>query len=617
MKMSSARRVRLQGSVLVLSYFTIVVLLGVAIPQTMRSLSSVRLESRAAGEVSLRQIAEAGLDEAIQVLHTRAFFGFPGATGAAEDAANTNYQAGGMGVGTCTPPPPGWTLQWDCLPSTTVLPGYPSGNAYTLYVQDVTPSEGGIGRSGQWVRKRIRIITRYPTSAPGASDFVLEAIVVVTRKWEETGLRVGSHLIVSAGNGIEDNIVHGEAIYVYGPVTGNAAGDSPIHVGGDQAIWGKVYVNPSPPSPICCDTILNPPAAVGLTNSGAGLNARIRRFDDFNQLNGEPTLFWPDTDITGDGTYRAMSPNPSSPNYHSDTANWGPIVARDANDGTAPEDFGYLTSGMATVTHPQWAQIAGDLPEFIPGNPAFRFDPVTMQASDPGCATREIEPPGSGRITTFCRVGDNNGDCLGSDTDFNPVHHIGLTTTAGGETTVEYCVKFINAGEGSYVRFQGDNIRVYASGYYGATPERAFRFGANSHVYSFKTDVLNASDAFGDPTETKAGKLSFQVLESNKVLDGDGNPTLDQSGNEIAPQVDVSADHFFGTVYAPRSEVNFSSIHVDDRSAGPVVARVMTTNGNQGRGYMRIRRQPMSERNRVVDVRVIAWRRCRNAACTQ
>jgi len=605
-----------RGSVLVASYCVILVLTLISIPQTLRSLSSVQLERRFVSHRSIWHTAEAGLDEAARTLWSQPFFGNTGPTTATtdDDTGGTVYEgAGGSGVSTaganfgsgnpnnspCPAAPATWTGQWDCLRGGIGLPGYAAGTAaYLMYVQDIIGPGGKtvIAGDGQLERKRVRIIARHPQSAENASDLVFEAVMAVVRKWEATGLHVGQHLAVATGNGIEDVIVHGQEIRVYGQVAGNAVADAAIRVGGSQAIWGKVYVNQTPGSGLCCNGIINPPDAVSLSNSGFDLNARIRQYDP------NDTFFEPGTGIDGDQSYAAKSDDPA----------WNAIIARDpftTTDGTQADEVGYSVDasgyGNGFTADPT---MASHLPEFMPGNPQFQFEPVTMATSDPGCAAREVHAPGSGRVTTFCMVGDNQGACAGSETDTNPVYHIGQAASAGAEPTVEYCVKSINAGEGSYVRFQGDNIRVYASGYEGSTPPRAFQFRANSHVYSFKTsETTNASAAFTD--DTKSGKLSFRVLDNNTYTNG--------QGVVIAPQIDVSSDEFFGSVYAPRSEVNFQVIVADDRGTGIVVARKFTHGGSQGRGYLRIRPQVGSERNRTVRVDFIAWRRCLNTACTQ
>ena len=96
-RMRHADRVSTRGSVLILSYFVITVLLGLAIPQTMRALSSTRLESLYKGERQARHLAEAGLDNAMSLLRN----------------------------GQIVPSDSTMTCRWDALPAT--CPG-PTGN---------------------------------------------------------------------------------------------------------------------------------------------------------------------------------------------------------------------------------------------------------------------------------------------------------------------------------------------------------------------------------------------------------------------------------------------------------------------------------------------------------
>lgn len=95
--MGGARR----GSIIIASYFLIAILLGLAIPQTTRSLSSVRLETRYLDRVQLGHGVESGIDQALRYFRNQPNFG---------DTTNAD-------VPTCTM---AGFADWDCMPASAI-----------------------------------------------------------------------------------------------------------------------------------------------------------------------------------------------------------------------------------------------------------------------------------------------------------------------------------------------------------------------------------------------------------------------------------------------------------------------------------------------------------------
>ena len=127
-----------RGSTLIVSYFVVVMLLGLAIPQTMRSMSNIQLATLFAGNRKTWQVAEAGLDDAIQYLRS--------------SSATAKF---GIGVSPCPAP----DSTWDCLPMPTQPWRQLTGvGEYRLMAKNEGSPTTLLGL--YTVRKRVRIISR-------------------------------------------------------------------------------------------------------------------------------------------------------------------------------------------------------------------------------------------------------------------------------------------------------------------------------------------------------------------------------------------------------------------------------------------------------------------------
>ena len=116
-RLSTVRRLASRGSVLILSYFVVAVLLGLAVPQTMRSVSSVQLESRAVNDRQLWMLAEAGVDHGIKILKDKTNEAFG-------DYYNNNLPSAPIDPGfACSD----FNTYWRCWPGPDVGPDGLSG----------------------------------------------------------------------------------------------------------------------------------------------------------------------------------------------------------------------------------------------------------------------------------------------------------------------------------------------------------------------------------------------------------------------------------------------------------------------------------------------------------
>lgn len=195
-----------RGSVLLLGYFVVVVMLGIAIPQTMRSMSGVRLEQRFANQQQLAHAAEANLDQTVRTLWITPTLG------------NAPYTGGCGG--------------WDCF-SGTVLYGIAPNSAQIQVRTETTVSTTGMVTRDH---KRIRV-----SAISGLTSQVAtyEAIVEVEGP-ASPGIRVGKRLLMKGGGAIPSEL-RADEIVSYGGQIFPGQGP-PIELQGQTSIYGRVLV---------------------------------------------------------------------------------------------------------------------------------------------------------------------------------------------------------------------------------------------------------------------------------------------------------------------------------------------------------------------------------------
>lgn len=516
-----------RGSVLIMTYFVMVVFLGLAVPQAMRSIQSLQLESRYVVNKQFFHASEAGVDYVMTtILPANASFG---------DLTDTSVPA-------CPT-----NATWDCWTQSLQLPG---GYVVQFRASDLGPPTGT-------TVKRIRIIASRPASTTQVG--VQEVVVSVTRRMLRSEVRAGTRLVIQTGNGVERNILQGDEIRVYGPVTGNSWTDIPVAVHGNQAIWGKVWVKRTN-GQLCCNNVLNPPPEVSLATGNTFDGGRIRKLD--YDINGVPV--------------------------------GGIIVA---------------SKGQGLTGLPEQ-------PDFLPaGEDTYTFTPVKMQYGNEttNCLgdVGGVGNPGgiAGAVVTFCPSDDNTGPCFGSGDNANPIFHNGVRGPGG---IVEYCVRSLWGASGGSVRFKGDNVRVYATAYQDYSGvHKAYAAAANSAIYAFKSNPA-------DLTESGTGALTLGVLESNRwvkdpvtnewVPDSADNWGKDLPSGAMVPEAHFSGDFLYGTVKAPRSEVYLNMNNVDTRGAGSMIGGLVSISG-----IVRVR--PESESVTPFGMleepaRFVGWRKC-------
>ncbi len=253
-----------RGSILLVSYLLVAILLGLAVPQTMRSMSSIQLEPRAADDLQLRQLAEASITDAIRVLRMKenADLGYFYDKGPASDPASTSQFP-------CSP----WDYYWRCYHPggdksvvKVEVPSQPNSlGSYTLKVADVwnsyDPNFQGFGKaiiSGNFItRRQVHVETTLnKTKDSMACDLVMDIKRVPTSNNINGGVLGYEKVVIGSGATLSGDVT------VYGS-------NSPRNK--DKFVWlkknanvdGKVLVGfagqsiphtSGPTGRLCCDT---------------------------------------------------------------------------------------------------------------------------------------------------------------------------------------------------------------------------------------------------------------------------------------------------------------------------------------------------------------------------
>lgn len=284
----SPRRTR--GSILVVSYFVILTLLALTIPQTMRSFSSMQLESRYVDTMKLGSATEAGLDDVIHYLWDNPTFGAP-------------------------------LPNWASWSPATSLPGLTA--PYVVQVQNVKETPG----MPPTYLKRIRVTgTSKMTNQAGSYEMLVQV-----EQQESTGVvQAGRRIVMGIGNATNRTTITADEVAVYNGGQLYPPGDPPgtdplIDAKGGSRIYGHVRIQPPsgplpPDSKLCCDAADLPYISLGW--SSASLFASIRYTDSYGieqdaatkqsgivDSNSEYAPKW----ITGGGTFNPTPPAAQSP----------------------------------------------------------------------------------------------------------------------------------------------------------------------------------------------------------------------------------------------------------------------------------------------------------------
>lgn len=615
----AASAIQTRGSILVMSYFIIVVLLGLAIPQSMRSLHYLKLENQHVDVERAFHVAEAARAHLLKTIFStppdvnayqvnNPFFGEQG-DGEQGDTATTHILGTNptfAGIPSCTDP--AWNL-WDCWPTTEKYTvGATKYSVLFRAADEGPPPEPPFGGP---VLKRVQMVVYrgsdfYDYPIPTGAQWVQTHEVMVRVEFRGLGstMKSGTRLQVTLDNGIEQTLIKGQYIVGYGDVTPTGAQWDeymPIAVSGNQSIWGKVYVKHSPGSDLCCSANDNPKDEIALATGSTPEGARIREL-------------------------------PSDPNYLWNMALTGPELAT-------------LNVVAPLVATAQSGAVLG-MPDKRPENlsaseSAFIYTKVKpeMPETTPSCSVDITSPiSGGARTITFCQAGDFTGVCNQADTAAgeHQVHHIGQLASDG--QTVEYCVNSVNAATSTEIRFQGDNVQVYLKGYqlFGAVPI-AFRSAGNTNIYAFKqsesalipktglliTQTIAGYNSFlnalkNDPNYL--GRMSVNVLESNKhKLQGgswvpDPNTYAIDQQPAMVPKVAMTGGFYVGTVNAPRSAVELAFNFMETRQGnGLLIGRRVEWGG----GTLLLTPEPGSLRYTPQYVNLLAWRKCYAENCSR
>lgn len=553
-------RRRCQGSMLVVSYFMVAVLVGLVLPQMMRALHNLRLEDQRVQQTRAFEVAEAGLDYLLsEVIPQNLYFGRP------LDDANTPYLLAGTqhGVNSC----PGAWEEWDCLTPTLALPDYASNYTFEFRARNLADyNQPEVPISGHPIRKNVQIIVKKEDAVVARH----EALIQLKQRGSMNGVRTGTRLQIQSNNSQEQVILKAQQIYNYGivddpDISGNWNDYRPVTISNDHAIWGDLHIKQTPGNTnLCCVDAGAVKPHLALSTGNTIIGARVRDFptDPYETLRDGMPVFYADW---------AM--------YNSDALNPPMPTLRASNQGN-----------FSDPNHIQF--LGADEPQ------EFTFDEVTMSGSA-ACQGDLATPSGSEmRTLTLCEVGNTDGVCGqngGADilSGDNQVRHIGQAAADG---SIEYCAKSFTAKEHTEMRFQGDKVRVYATGYrlVSGAPV-AFEADVNSHIFSFKkgqssaipgntsyiptTAAARTTFVKSLPDNTILSDLSLSVLESNKwMLQGaawvpDPRDYDTQTQPARVPEVRINGDYLFGTINAPRSLVTINVNLMETRSTDPLQAR--------------------------------------------
>ncbi len=236
-----------RGSIVVTAYFVLVAIMGVAIPQTLRSVSNARVAHRYADQDRLSEFMEAGLDRAIFLLYAQPQFGDTDDDG--QPGAIADCSGGG------TP--------WDCYAGTNCYSGTynPPGSSCAIRARNL----GSFQNAGmtRLTRKQVRITS---TLSATGEQRALEAVVEVVQPYQvlvhsRDGVRVGSNASLEM------------------PVRIISSGADVVHVANSGIIKGKVTVgNPVPGVELCCNNAAANKDAIAL--EAAGTPGSLRRTSD-------------------------------------------------------------------------------------------------------------------------------------------------------------------------------------------------------------------------------------------------------------------------------------------------------------------------------------------------
>lgn len=656
-----------RGSLLVASYFLVAVLLSLAIPQSMRALHYTRLVQQNIDYEGAFQAAEAARAHVLRTILrgdptinlngnvSNPFFGQAGDN--AVDATNP-FGAGMMkGVASCNADqgPPGWDpTGWDCWPNT-----YQLTNAGVNYSVSFRAQETAAALPvGGWVTKRVQLVVyRGDQNTPFTGQWLTthEVKVRLKRSGTATGVQAGTRLIITEGNGEERKAIKGQYIIGYGDTTASGSNIedlAPITVSGSQSIWGRVLVKKTPGYEFCCDSAFGPggSSSLVLTNSGFGINARVRRFPT------EHPEYW-----------RTITSEPGSfanaAAYNLFNLTHAPMVAHsDLGEIDAPSD------------NPLAGLYPDDVPDYLtPEMAAYVPEPVkpTTIAEGGACETREINGPGGSgaHSVTLCAYYDANGNVLPADSEYRQGvcagagefsaqadHHVWrIGQLAADGATVEYCAKAIDIGQATELRVQGDKARVFLRGYKTSSGVPvAMDAGANSTIFAFKKSETLLMPTLADQQEyiardygataagyaafrnslmdvSRLGHLSIEVLESNKWKRASSSASWERyqaahsmtevfnkpnSNNRMVPEVRIHGDIFLGTVNAPRSDVTLASDFMETRSTeNPLIGYRMWWGG---RTLLVTPKSADPTRNTSPDpVELLSWRKCYAEDCSR
>lgn len=217
-----------QGSVLVLSYFLVATMLGLVMPQTMRSLNNVTVARRTVDNAQLYHYAEAGADRALKLVKDVPDFG---SSLKAPTAANAPYACANPGN------PPAWCYGPAPLPN--------AAGTFSVRATDVCSTVNGapgvcaVGKEligGSWGVRRYLVVTTTLTkgTVPTDDDSVSQHDIVidVLRRPGSTNPK-GSVFAT-------DQVIVGSGAKLYGDIVSQGGGAKAVILRQRATVQGKI-----------------------------------------------------------------------------------------------------------------------------------------------------------------------------------------------------------------------------------------------------------------------------------------------------------------------------------------------------------------------------------------